>query len=102
MKICIANTWLRPESQAFSEIILRILYNLSMFEVIQECGIEEQTTTKEQVLQQCVQCFDLLKCNSDYENVKRQLLELTDDNNENKLLQPKFLDFWQKLNLNLS
>jgi len=71
-KVCILNTWTKPQSAAFCEIILRILYNaveLNMTPNQQQT--EGEAVTK--IFEAGLECLGLLKYNSDYEELHPEL-----------------------------
>jgi len=88
-RVCIVNTWLKPNSKAFAEIILRIVFNISVFE-LENCDEK----SRDEIFSCAIECLNLLKSNTDFETVRGQLDSITASGTH---FHPKFHEAWKLL-----
>jgi len=81
--MCIKNTWLKPKSEMFAEIILRIVFNASVFEI--ELFTEDD---QKELYAFAKECLLLLRNCEDYSSVSSQLIEIISSDSK---LHPKFV-----------
>jgi len=94
IQTCIENTWMCPNSEAFGEILLRVLYNTSVLETHKRNDVAN-------IKAAITESFLMLKKCDDFTIVFQNLNEILDISNAVKF-HTEFISAVQELKVNVS